>query len=91
MLQCLDRRTALLLGGGGALLAGLLLGLPLLEESLGDEDIVLGGNAVEYKSVGAFSNAGSENPQERRIVGNAGFGGSTYVEAAISAVAISRG
>lgn len=35
----------LLLELGGSLLAGLLLGLALLEESLGDQDLVLGGDA----------------------------------------------
>jgi hypothetical protein len=34
--------SLLLLGGGGALSASLLLALALLEEGLGDEDLVLG-------------------------------------------------
>lgn len=48
--QPLSSRTALLLGGGSALLTSLLLRLPLLEESLGDEDVVLGGNAPVWVS-----------------------------------------
>lgn len=35
-----------LLEGGGALLASLLLRLALLEEGLGNEDLVLGGNGT---------------------------------------------
>lgn len=36
--------SLLLLGGLGALSAGLLLALPLLEESLRDQDLVVGGD-----------------------------------------------
>lgn len=38
----------LLLLGGGALSAGLLLALALLEEGLRDEDLVVGGNGTVY-------------------------------------------
>jgi hypothetical protein len=39
----------LLLLGGGALSAGLLLGLPLLEEGLRDQDLVVGGDGTIAK------------------------------------------
>ena len=40
-------RTSLLLGRRGAVLSGLLLGLPLLQERLRDEDIILRRDAPE--------------------------------------------
>lgn len=41
--------SLLLLLGGGALSAGLLLALPLLEESLRDQNLVVGGDGTICK------------------------------------------
>jgi len=47
----LNTYSLLLLGGGGALSAGLLLALSLLEKSLRDQDLVVGGDGtVQQKS-----------------------------------------
>jgi hypothetical protein len=48
VVECMTYSLLLLLGGG-ALSAGLLLALPLLEESLRDQNLVVGGDGTICK------------------------------------------